>query len=112
MHRLFDVVGLFSRTLDNLYDLASKTMDLPDTPLKFPPRILYPLDFFPHSNYEHQRMVEEFIGALESLLGTKRVEFSIAERWSQCPPEAAQGKSLMEYLPKVGDVSNTDCTEH
>ncbi|KAI0867911.1 putative amidase [Hypoxylon argillaceum] len=97
---LFDVVGLFSRTLDNLYDLASKTMDFPDTPLKFPPRILYPLDFFPHSNDEHQRMVEEFIGALESLLGTKRVEFSIAERWSQCPPEAAQGKSLMEYLPK------------
>lgn len=87
-------------------------MDLADVPLKFPTRILYPLDFFPHSNNEHQRMVEEFIGVLESFLGTKRVEFSIADRWSQCPPDAAQGKSLKEYLPKVSPIPNRDCVEH
>ncbi|KAI1121626.1 putative amidase [Nemania abortiva] len=98
--QLFDVVGLFSRSLDNLYDMTSKTMNLPAAPVKFPTRIIYPLDFFPHSNAEHQRMVDEFIGVLESFLGTKREEFSIAKRWSQCPPEAAQGKSLKDFLPK------------
>ncbi|KAI1357319.1 putative amidase [Xylaria arbuscula] len=97
---LFDVVGLFSRTLNNLHDLASLTLNLPPAPVKFPTRILYPLDFFPHSNSKHQAMVDKFIGALERLLGTKRVEFSIAERWSQCPPEQARGKSLKDYLPK------------
>ncbi|KAI0113931.1 putative amidase [Nemania sp. FL0031] len=98
--KLFDVVGLFSRTLDNLYAVASKTMNLQEAPISFPTRILYPLDFFPHSNKKHQEMVDEFIGVLEEFLGTKRVEFSIAERWSQCPPEAAQGKPLKDYLPK------------
>ena len=76
-------------------------MDLTDSSIKFPTKILYPLDFFQHSNKEHKAMVDGFISILEAFLGTKRVEFSIAGRWAKCPPPRAQGKSLKEYLPKV-----------
>ncbi|KAI1109788.1 putative amidase [Nemania sp. NC0429] len=103
---LFDVVGLFSRTLGNLHDVASHTLELSPAPVHFPTRILYPLDFFPHSNAKHQAMVDDFISALERFLGTNRVEFSIAERWSQCPPEEAKGKSLKEYLPKLSVITS------
>lgn len=76
-------------------------MDVSDKLTKFPTKILYPLDFFPHSNPEHQAMVDEFISVLEKFLGTTRVEFSIAERWIQCPPAEADGKPLKKYLAKV-----------
>ena len=76
-------------------------MDLNNSSTKFPTKILSPLDLFSHSNKEHQAMVDDFISILEALLGTKRVEFSIAERWANCPPPEAQGKSLKEHLPKV-----------
>lgn len=98
---LFDVVGLFSRDLADLHHIASASMDLSDHSTKFPSKILYPLDFFPHSNGKHQAMVDEFVGVLETFLGTKRIEFRIADRWDACPPPQANGKSLKEYLAKV-----------
>ncbi|KAM5350028.1 hypothetical protein ACJ41O_006533 [Fusarium nematophilum] len=75
--RLFDVVGLFSHDLQGLHHLVSVTMDLSNNSTKFPSRILYPLDFFPHSNGKHQTMLDEFVGILEDFLGTKKVEFSL-----------------------------------
>ena len=76
-------------------------MDLSSNSTKFPSKILYPLDFFPHSNAQHQAMVDDFVGVLEDFLGTKKIEFSIAERWDKCPPAEAQGKPLKQYLAKV-----------
>ncbi|KAJ5160568.1 uncharacterized protein N7482_007572 [Penicillium canariense] len=96
----FDVVGLFSRSLTDLHHVISNTLDLSDNSTTFPSKIIYPLDFFPHSNPKHQAMVEEFIEVLEDFLGTKRVEISLAERWEQCPPSEANGKPLKEYLSK------------
>ncbi|KAJ6006803.1 hypothetical protein N7451_004747 [Penicillium sp. IBT 35674x] len=96
----FDVVGLFGRSLSDLYHLASHSLDLSDNATTFPSKIIYPLDFFPHSNPHHQAMVDEFVGTLESFLGVKRVEISLAERWEQCPPLEANGKPLKQYLAK------------
>lgn len=45
-------------------------------------------------------MVDEFISVLEKFLGTKRVEFSIAEKWAQFLAVANE-KPLKEYLAKV-----------
>lgn len=97
--RHFDVVGIFSRSLADLHHIVSNTMDLSDT--TFPSRAIYPLDFFPHSNPQHQAMFEDFIGILENFLGTKRIEIRLAERWAKCPPVESNGKSLKEYLSKV-----------
>jgi hypothetical protein len=55
-----------------------------------------------NSNPQHQAMVDEFVGVLESFLGTKRVNISLAERWEQCPPSEVNGKPLKQYLSKVG----------
>ena len=46
-------------------------------------------------------MVDDYVDILESYLGVKRTIFSFVERWSQCPPEAAGGKPLKEFLSKV-----------
>ncbi|KAJ5930812.1 hypothetical protein N7466_006305 [Penicillium verhagenii] len=98
----FDVVGLFGRSLSDLHHIASRTLNLSDGSTSFPTKIIYPLDFSPHSNPQHQAMVEEFVGVLESFLGTKRVEISLADRWEACPPLEANGKPLKEYLAKAG----------
>ncbi|KAF2820533.1 hypothetical protein CC86DRAFT_411834 [Ophiobolus disseminans] len=99
-YKAFDVVGHFSRSLDDLKHIVANTLDTLTQWEKFPSRILYPLDFFPHSNPTHQAMVEEAVCLLENFLNTKRVELIIAERWTRCPPAAAKGKSLKEYLAK------------
>lgn len=101
---MFDVVGLFGRNLSHLYHLTNNTLDNRVDAASFPKRIIYPLDFFPHSDATQQAMVEDFITILERFLGTKRTEISIAERWEQFPPREAQGKSLEEYLAKVSRV--------
>ena len=46
-------------------------------------------------------MVDDYVNVLESYLGVQRTTFSFVERWSQCPPEAAGGKPLKEFLSKV-----------
>lgn len=68
---------------------------------QYPRKILYATDFFPHQNPEQQAMVNEFVQSLEVLLGVKKTEISIAERWSQCPPGEAGQKSIRDYLDKV-----------
>lgn len=98
---MFDVVGLFSRELSKLEHIVSKTLNVQEKVKSFPKKIIYPLDFFPHSNPKHQAMVGDLIGILENFLGTKRVEISLADRWQQCPPPEANGMSLTTYLSKV-----------
>jgi hypothetical protein len=98
---MFDVVGLFSRELSSLQHIVSSTLDVNKEFKTFPKKIIYPLDFFPHSDSKHQAMVDDLIGILENFLGTKRVEISLADRWEQFPPPEANGKSLRPYLSKV-----------
>ena len=100
LYSRFDVVGLFGRSIQDLRHLAANTLDLKDDRV-FPKKILYPKDFFPHSNANQQAMVEEFISILEKYLGVKRTELDLKERWAVSPPAAALGKPLMEYMSKV-----------
>jgi hypothetical protein len=66
--------------------------------------LFYPLDFFPHGNENQQAMVMEFVKAIEDFMGVEATEINIAERWMQCPPPEAEGKSVKEFLTKVGRV--------
>ncbi|KAL8793565.1 MAG: hypothetical protein Q9195_003827 [Heterodermia aff. obscurata] len=99
----FDVVGILGRNLQSIHDLLSLTHDVSDAK-KFPSTILYPEDFFPHSNKNQQAMVDDFVTALEKFLGVKAVKFSLAERWRQCPPSEAGGRSITEYLAQSAMV--------
>ena len=88
------------RSLHSLYLTTSTTLDLRDNQ-SFPTRIIYPTDFFPHSNARQQAMVEEFISVLETFLGIKRTEVSIVEAWNEAPPKEAEGRSIKDYLARV-----------
>ena len=96
----FDVVGILGRKLESIRDILSLTHDVKDAN-KFPSKILYPEDFFPHSNKNQQAMVDNFVTVLEDFLGVKAIRFSLAERWRQRPPSEAGGRSLTDYLVQV-----------
>lgn len=68
---------------------------------QFPTAILCPMEFFPTGNADQQAILEEYVTALEKQLNTKRIDFSITERWLKRPPDSAQGKSLEEFLENV-----------
>ncbi|KAL8830608.1 MAG: hypothetical protein Q9191_001333 [Dirinaria sp. TL-2023a] len=93
----FDVVGILARDLQSIHDIVSLTHDVDDA-AKFPSKILYPEDFFPHSNRKQQAMVDTFVTVLEKFLGVKAIRTSLAERWRQCPPLEAGDHSITEYL--------------
>lgn len=69
---------------------------------KYPKKILYCTDFFPHESQAHQAMVDSYVTVLEDFLQTKRQPVSLVERWSETSPAKAQGKSLQEYIEKSG----------
>lgn len=102
----FDVVGLLGRNIKSINNIISLTHDL-NSSRNYPKKILYPKEFFPHSDPIHQAMVNEYVVILEAFLGVKKTEFSLVERWAQCPPPEAEGKSLKDYLNKVVVVSKT-----
>ncbi|CAF9916091.1 MAG: hypothetical protein HETSPECPRED_002755 [Heterodermia speciosa] len=93
----FDVVGILGRNLQSIHDLLSLTHDVDDVK-EFPSKILYPEDFFPHSNKSQQAMVDNFVTVLEHFLGARAIRFSLAERWRQNPPSETGDRSITEYL--------------
>ncbi|KAL9100822.1 MAG: hypothetical protein Q9163_003852 [Psora crenata] len=97
----YDTIGLLCRDLGSLYHIAEWALDLKAFD-SLPKRILYPSDFFPHSNAKQQAMVDDYVNVLESYLGVKRTTFSFVELWSQCPPVEAGGKPLKVFLSKSG----------
>ncbi|KAI9670069.1 MAG: hypothetical protein M1817_004549, partial [Caeruleum heppii] len=99
--RSFDVVGLMGRDLQSLHHLAASSLDVKES-RKFPTKILYPTDLFPHSDPTQQAMVDQYVAALETYLGTKCTKFSLIDRWAQCPPHEAGGKAIKEYLSNSG----------
>ncbi|KAI4091318.1 MAG: hypothetical protein LQ344_004177 [Seirophora lacunosa] len=54
--------------------------------------------FFPTANEDQQSLLDDYVCVLENYLKTTRTQFSLVERWADCPPEAAEGKSLKDYL--------------
>jgi hypothetical protein len=56
-------------------------------------------------------MMDLFVGELEKLLGFRKTEVNIADRWTECPPPEADGKSLNDYVDKVCIVILT-CDTH
>lgn len=74
-------------------------------PEKFPTEILYPTDYYPVASHEQQAIIDEYVRVLEDILGVKKTEFSIAERWRQDLPPEAHGKSIQAYIETVRSFS-------
>lgn len=66
--KLFDTVGLLSRSVDGLHSVVNATGHF-DNSESFPSRLLYPTDFFPQADAEQQNITDEFVHILEEFLG-------------------------------------------
>ncbi|KAJ3580057.1 hypothetical protein NPX13_g506 [Xylaria arbuscula] len=103
--RFMDTVGILSRSIAGMQTLVEKSIvsnpEILTTEDDMPKEILYPTDFFPMANDEQQRLVERFVSDLKSYLGVKVTRMSIAERWKNCPPAEAAGKTIQEFIDKA-----------
>jgi Asp-tRNA(Asn)/Glu-tRNA(Gln) amidotransferase A subunit family amidase len=97
----YDTIGMFGRSMLDLYEIVRATLDVPADDGRMPRRILYPLDFYPMQPPEYQQLTEEFVTALENALGVSRSEISLASLWAKHPPSAARGMAMQEYMDKV-----------
>lgn len=46
-------------------------------------------------------MNEDFLAAMEQVLGVQHTKVSLTQLWKEFPPVEAQGKSIAEYLENV-----------
>lgn len=95
-------MGLFGRSLHDLYGLTKRTLDVPADTAWMPKTILYPVDFFPMPDQTHQSLMEEFVTVFEQYLNIKRTEVNLAKKWEEDPPPSAAGQTLQQYIAKVG----------
>lgn len=95
--RLFDVIGIMSRSLSGIRQLLTETSNLA-IPRKFPGRLLYPTDFFPQKDPEQQAMTDVFVEQVEKFLGVSKECISLQDLWEQSRPPLAEGKSLAAFL--------------
>ncbi|KAI0198309.1 amidase signature domain-containing protein [Astrocystis sublimbata] len=102
--RIMDTIGLLARSIEGMQTLVDSSISgvgetIPDQP--FPKEILYPTDFFPMADPQQQKLIERFISDLESYLGVNATHMSIADRWKECPPDEASGKTIQEFIDKA-----------
>ncbi|EEQ86219.2 amidase [Blastomyces dermatitidis ER-3] len=101
----FDMPVFFGRDLSRFSDFISVWYgDSPDLrkPSRFPVRILYPHDYLPTTNAEQSLLIDRFIQGLESALGVKREEISLAEEWKRDCPDGKDNDDIAEYLKLAG----------
>ena len=66
-----------------------------------PEKILYNTDWFPTANKDQQRMTDQFVQRLETVVGAIHTKISFSDEWARSTPQAASGKSLKVYLAKA-----------
>lgn len=110
IYRIYDTVGLFGRSLDDLASIVKHSLDLNiDEGMALPRRIIYPNDFFPLPDPAHQKLIDSFVEQLETHLGVQRTEVSLAQLWEDMPPSDshAASQSLQDYMKKVNHFPST-----
>ncbi|KAI9834946.1 MAG: hypothetical protein M1819_002669 [Sarea resinae] len=65
------------------------------------PLLIYPLDYLPTSNPEQMKLLDSFVGDLETTIGTEASKISIREYWNTNGPEEAGGKTIDEFFDEV-----------
>lgn len=97
----YDTAGLFARSLNDLYHITKETLTVAADTRGLPKTLLYPLDFFPLPDPNHQKLIEEFVQVLEGYLGVRKVEIRLDRIWSKNPPAPASNETLQEYMAKA-----------
>lgn len=88
--------------------MASRSITVPPPSADrwLPGKLVYPTDFFPLPDPEHQKLLESFVEDLEAYLDFERVEVDLARLWSETAHSRAAAKNpLHEYMKKVSEES-------
>ncbi|KAL7785266.1 amidase signature domain-containing protein [Trichoderma ceciliae] len=96
----YAAIGLLSRSIHDLLRIAQVTSNATDVNVKFPKRIVYPLDFASISK-DHHALDDKFVATLEHLLGVRADKVLLSEIWDAKPPSQANGQSLEEYMKQA-----------
>ncbi|KND86695.1 Glutamyl-tRNA(Gln) amidotransferase subunit A [Tolypocladium ophioglossoides CBS 100239] len=97
----YDSVGLVSRDVLELFNIASAVLNQSHADAAMPPpkRLLCPVDFFESSGSKaHKELASQFVATLENFLGTKAEKVDVAAAWKKQPPPEAKGQGLQEYI--------------
>ena len=69
---------------------------------QLPYSIVYPSDYISTvSNHDQLKIIDAFVADLEAFLNVKRDVMSFNAIWEACPPVAAMGAGLQEYMQDV-----------
>ncbi|GAP92178.1 putative amidase [Rosellinia necatrix] len=94
----FDTVGALARSPDILKQVL---LSRSTTGRIIKPRsLLIPIDWFPMSNVEQQRIVDSFVNILEAYLQIPTMKISLEEEWSRSGPADLRSKTLEQFLDK------------
>ncbi|PNY23790.1 Glutamyl-tRNA(Gln) amidotransferase subunit A [Tolypocladium capitatum] len=97
----YDSVGLVSRDVLELFNIASAALNQSHSNTAIPPpkRLVYPVDFFEsNGSKDDKEFPSQFVEALENFLGFKADRVNVAAVWRKQPPPEAKGQDLREYM--------------
>ncbi|KAH6620994.1 amidase signature domain-containing protein [Chaetomium sp. MPI-SDFR-AT-0129] len=109
----FDTLGVLARSPHNLRkiihsdsastgdrQLAGESLSktVVDKNCRRPGKIIVPTDWFPMRNEGQQKMVSQFLEAVEKRLGCNALHLSFEDHWSKTGPEDLKSTPLQEYL--------------
>ncbi|POR35133.1 Glutamyl-tRNA(Gln) amidotransferase subunit A [Tolypocladium paradoxum] len=100
----YDSVGLVSRDVLELFNVASAVLNTSHADATAPPprRLLYPVDFFESNGSKvHRELTSQFVATLENFMGVKAEKVNITALWEKQPPPEAKGQGLQEYMEKA-----------
>lgn len=96
----YDIL-LFSRSLENLERLVLPLSKSIYPRMKFPRQILWPADMVSNVPISCRHVMIEFLGVLESFLGTKAKSVHIAGSWASWARDHSQEIDLQKYMKDV-----------
>ncbi|KAI8661221.1 Amidase domain-containing protein [Fusarium keratoplasticum] len=92
-----DRTRLLSRSLEDLLDITTKTLDQQPQEPKSPKRVLYPVDLISVDETQ-QEALDGFVTTLEELLGVEAQSIDIGAAWAENPPDEASDEDMQAYM--------------
>ncbi|KAM0421547.1 hypothetical protein ACHAPT_010721 [Fusarium lateritium] len=92
-----DRTRLLSRSLEDLLDITTKSLDQHPNKPQLPKRILYPVDLI-SADETQQDVLNSFMSALEDFLSVQAESIDIGAIWSENPPAEASDEDMQAYM--------------
>ncbi|UPK93500.1 hypothetical protein LCI18_004435 [Fusarium solani-melongenae] len=92
-----DRTRLLGRSLEDLLDITTKTLDQQPQEPKSPKRVLYPVDLISVDETQREAL-GGFVTTLDELLGVEAQSIDIGAIWAENPPDEASDEDMQAYM--------------